>query len=369
MSINRRELMKMSGLSAVGFAANNLNVRSAFAENAVATQLVDLSGNENPYGPSSIVKEILSNNLYKANRYYYATQKELVKQIAEHENVSSDCIVLGAGSSEVLCASILAYTDSIKHVLTADQSYGAIPQFTSGIGRKALFVPLDKELKFDLQALHNQITDETGLIYICNPNNPTGTIVDPSELRDFCASVPKGLMVLIDEAYLDFTDNFERDTMTDFVEKEHNVIVTRTFSKIHGLAGMRIGYSIAPPDVSKKITSHKMCKFMGPLGVHAASVSLKQPEFQVYCRGKAREGRELVFDLCDQFGLDYAYGVGNFVFLDPKMPHEKFRRMMRENGVDTARSFPPRKNWARVTMGTTEEMKVFAQVLPKVLKA
>ena len=369
MSINRRELMKMSGLSAVGLATNNLDARLAFANSARANQLVDLSGNENPYGPSSVVKEILSNNLYKANRYYYATQKELVKQIAEHENVSSDYIVLGAGSSEVLCASILAYTDSVKHVLTADQSYGAIPQFTSGIGRKTLFVPLDKELRFDLKALHTQISDETGLIYICNPNNPTGTMVDSSELRDFCASVPKGLMVLIDEAYLEFTDNFERDTMTDFAKKGNNVIVTRTFSKIHGLAGMRIGYSVASPTVSKNITSHKMCKFIGPLAVHAASTSLKQSEFQIYCRGKAKEGRELVFNLCDQLGLDYAQGMGNFVFLDPKMPHEKFRRMMRKNGVDTARSFPPRKNWARVTMGTTEEMEVFTQVLPKVVNA
>ncbi|MEC9415844.1 MAG: histidinol-phosphate transaminase [Pseudomonadota bacterium] len=367
MSINRRELIKISGLSAMGIATGNLDTRLVFAANASEGQLVDLSGNENPYGPSSMVKEVLNNNLYKANRYYYATQKELVKQIAEHENVSSDYIVLGAGSSEVLCASILAYTDSDRHVLTADQSYGAIPQFTSGIGRKTLFVSLDNELRFDLEALQKQITDETGLIYICNPNNPTGTMVNAEKLRDFCTSIPKNLMVLIDEAYLEFTDNFQRDTMTDLVKKGHNVIVTRTFSKIHGLAGMRIGYSVAPPNVSKNITSHKMCKFIGPLAVHAAATSLKQSEFQDFCRAKAKEGRELVFNLCDQLGLDYAYGMGNFVFLDPKMPHDKFRRMMRENGVDTARSFPPRKNWARVTMGTSEEMKVFARILPKVL--
>ena len=369
MNINRRELMKLSGMGVAGLAVTAPKIRSAFAGDIPQNQLADLSGNENPYGPAPLVREALGGKIEMVNRYFYAKQKELVKQIAEHEGVTTDHIVLGAGSSEVLCASILAYTSSEKRVLTADQSYSAIPAFTNGIGRKVVFVSVDDELKFDLNALYSRINNEIGLIYICNPNNPTGTMVDADKLRDFSASMPKNTIILIDEAYLEFSENFERDTMIDFVKKGHNVIVTRTFSKIHGLAGMRMGYSIAPPNISKNIVSHKMCKFMGPLGVVAASISLKQFEFHEFCRNKAKEGRNLVFNLCEQLGLDYAYGVGNFVFLDPKMPHAEFKKRMKMKGVDTARSFSPRKDWARITIGTTEEMNVFAKVFPEVINS
>jgi histidinol-phosphate aminotransferase len=369
MNINRRELMKLSGMGVAGLAVTAPKIRSVFAGDIPQNQLADLSGNENPYGPAPLVKEALSGKIETVNRYFYAKQKELVKQIAEHEGVTTDHIVLGAGSSEVLCASILAYTSSEKRVLTADQSYSAIPAFTNGIGRKVVFVPVDDELKFDLNALYSRINNEIGLVYICNPNNPTGTMVDADKLRDFSASMPNNTIILIDEAYLEFSENFERDTMIDFVKKGHNVIVTRTFSKIHGLAGMRMGYSIAPPNISKNIVSHKMCKFMGPLGVVAASISLKQFEFHDFCRNKVKEGRNLVFNLCEQLGLDYAYGVGNFVFLDPKMPHAEFKKRMKMKGVDTARSFSPRKDWARITIGTTEEMNVFAKVFPEVINS
>ena len=367
MSINRRELIKMSGLSAAGLVVTGSNTRLTLAEKIVSGGFVDLSGNENPYGPASVVAEALSKTIEAANRYEYARQKELVKQIAEHEGVTAEHIVLGAGSTEVLNASVLAYSGLDRHVLTADQSYGAIPTYAYGTGREVVFVPVDSELKYDLNALYQRTTQSTGLIYICNPNNPTGTVVDSDKLRDFCMSAPEKTVVLIDEAYMEFTDNFERDSLIDLVKKGQNVIVTRTFSKIHGLAGMRIGYSIARPEISKRITEHKMCKFMGPLGVVAASISLGQSEFHNFCRAKAKEGRQLVFNLCEQLGLEYARGAGNFVFLNPKMPHQKFRQRIRMSGVDTARSFPPRKNWARVTMGTTEEMRFFAKVLPEVI--
>ena len=369
MSISRRALIKLGGATAAGLALAGSGARLASAERANPDVLADLSGNENPYGPAPAVERALREAVDITNRYGYARQKELVTQIAEYEGVTVEHIVLGSGSTEVLNASTLAFTGPDRHVLTADQSYGAIPRYASGIGREVVTAPVDNELKVDLDALHERTTSNTGLVYVCNPNNPTGTVVESNRIRDFCMSVPAQTMVLVDEAYLEFTENFARDSLVDLVKKSHNVIVCRTFSKIHGLAGMRMGYSIARPEISRRINAHKMCMFMGPLGSVAASVSLKQTEFHGFCRAKAKEGRQLVFDLCDRLGLEYARGAGNFVFFDPGMPHEEFRGRMRAKGVDTARSFPPRKDWARVTMGTTEEMKVFAGVLPEVLRS
>jgi len=367
MSINRRELIMVGGATAAGLAIAGPGVRLASAERANPDYLADLSGNENPYGPAPAVEEALRDAVDTTNRYGYARQKDLAKQIAAYEGVTVEHIVLGAGSTEVLNASTLAFTAPDRHVLTADQSYGAIPRYASGIGREMKYGPVDSELKFDLDTLHRQTTSSTGLVYICNPNNPTGTVVDSNRLREFCLSTPGQTTVLVDEAYLEFTDNFQRDSMVDLVRADRNVIVCRTFSKIHGLAGLRMGYSIARPDISRRINSNKMCMFVGPLGSIAASVSLEQTEFHSFCRARAKEGRELVFGLCQELGLEYAHGAGNFVFFSPGIPHDKFRASMRAKGVDTARPFPPRGDWARVTMGTTEEMKIFARVLREVI--
>jgi len=369
MSINRRELFRMSGATAAGLALAGSGIRLASAERANPDYRADLSGNENPYGPAPAVAEAVREAVDTTNRYGYARQKQLAQQIAAYEGVTVEHIVLGAGSTEVLNASTLAFTGLEKHVLTSEQSYGAIPRYAAAIGTEVFYTPVDEQLRFDLNAIDRKMKTTTGLVYICNPNNPTGTVVDSDKLRDFCSSAATQSMVLVDEAYLEFTDNFRRDSMVDLVRQGHNVIICRTFSKIHGLAGIRMGYSIAKPEISRQINSHKMCMFMGPLGSVAASVSLEQSEFHDFCRAKVKEGRELVFGLCDELGLEYARGAGNFVFFNPHMAHDEFRAAMRARGVDTARPFAPRRDWARVTMGTTEEMKVFAAALREVVPA
>jgi len=366
MKMNRRELIKLGGVSAAGLALAGPGARLALAERKIAG-IADLSGNENPFGPAPAVAEALHDTVDATNRYGYSQEKELRVQIAAKEGVSVDHIVIGTGSTECLNTSALAFTSPDKHLITADQSYSAVPVYTRNIGREVVYVPVDDQLRFDLDAMEARATRETGLVYIVNPNNPTGTVVDSDRLRDFCGSIPEETMVLVDEAYMEFTDDFDHGTMLDLVKRDMNVIVCRTFSKIHGLAGMRIGYSIARPDISAKITAHKQCRFMGPLCAVAASVSLRQTEFHDFCRAKAKEGRQVVFDLCESMGLEYADGAGNFVFFNPGMEHAEFKQKMADKGVNTARPFPPRPNWARVTMGTTGEMQQFARVLPQVI--
>jgi len=369
-NINRRDLFKLTGGAAVTIAASSAGIRSAVAATtANSDQLISLSGNENPYGPSVAAREALTAIQGNANRYGYSAQLEFVRKIAKKEGVTPDHIVLGAGSSEVLCATGLAFCGNDRDTIAADLGFGMVAGYSSTVGGDVDYVPLDDEMRHDLEAMNDRITHRTGLVYIVNPNNPTGTLVDSNKLRDFCASAPDHLAVLVDEAYLEFTDNFDELTMLDMVKKGHNVVVARTFSKIHGLAGARIGYVIARPDIAQRITQHKMCKFQGPFAVAAASASLNDTGFQDFCRARMKEGRQVVNNLCDDLGLRYTDAVGNFSFIDPNMSNAEFKKRMLSHGLEAARPFHPKPDWARVTIGTTEEMQVFAEAFPRIIGA
>ncbi len=374
MGINRRDLFKYSGGAAVGVALAGAAVRSGLAADddapdAAPSGPIPLSGNENNYGPSPATRQAVSDALIRTNRYGFSQQFELIDKIALKEGVTAEHIVLGSGSSEVLCAAGLAYCRNGGETVAADLGFGLVPGYVANVGGDINWVPLDAEMKHDLKAMDQRVTQNTGVVYICNPNNPTGTLVDNTELRDFCTSVSKRAVVLVDEAYLEYADDFEESSVLDLIKQDHNVVLTRTFSKIHGLAGLRMGYAVARPDIAQRIARYKMCKFQGPLGVTAASVSLNETEFQGLCRARVKEGRELVYGLCDELGIDYVRGAGNFVFIDPKLSNAEFKERMLAQGIGAARPFPPKPDWARVTIGTTEEMKVFAEALPKVLDA
>jgi len=368
--MNRRDLFKISGSAALGFAFAGTAARPAHADTEpAADKLISLSGNENPYGPSPAAREALSAIQANANRYGYSAQLEFVRKIAAKEGVPPDHIVLGAGSSEVLCATGLAFCGNGRDTVAADLGFGMVAGYADTVGGDVDYVPLDSEMRHDLDAMEKRITKNTGLVYIVNPNNPTGTLVISSRLRDFCTSAPDDVTILVDEAYLEFSDNFDKLTMLDMVKQGENVVVARTFSKIHGLAGMRIGYVIARPDIAQKITQHKMCKFQGPLAVAAANASLGDVGFQDYCRARVHEGRKVVHDLCNDLGLNYTDSAGNFVFLDPRMSNAEFKRRMLAHGLEAARPFHPNPDWARITLGTTEEMRVFAEAFPKIISA
>jgi histidinol-phosphate aminotransferase len=368
--MNRRELLKVTGSAALGLGLTGVTGSSAaVAADDPASRLISLSGNENSYGPSPGARQAIASASTRANRYEYSAQLEFVKKLAAKEGVPADHIVLGAGSSEVLCSAGLAFCGHDKDTVAADLGFGMVPGYAERVGGDAAWVPLDDEMRHDLDAMFDHVSANTGMVYICNPNNPTGTLVDGQRLRDFCTSIPAGVVVVVDEAYLEFTDDFDRLTLLDMVKAGHDVVITRTFSKIHGLAGARIGYAIARPELAARITDAKMCKFQGPLAVSAANASLDDTDFVEYCRDRAREGRALVHNLCDELGLAYTDAVGNFSFIDPKMSNAEFKARMLEQGIEAARPFPPRADWARVTIGTTEEMAAFAEALPKVVGA
>jgi histidinol-phosphate aminotransferase len=368
MSMNRRELFKISGGLVAGLAVASASPGLIAATTRATRKVISLSGNENSYAPSPAVLKVLNQTVPDANRYGYSMQREFVKEIAKKEGVEPEQIIFSSGSTEAIFSTMMAYMSNGEAV-TADLTYGQVASFAPAIGGTVARVPVTSGLKYDLDAMHTRLTSKTKLVYICNPNNPSGTQLDGNKLRDFCTSMPKETVALIDEAYLEFTDDFPRSSMVDLVKEGHNVVVTRTFSKIHGLAGLRVGYAIARPDMAKRINMFKVCKFQGILGVVAAKAALNDTKFQELCRKKTKEGREVVYKLCDELDLDYVRGAGNFVFIDPKMTNAEYKSRMLAQGIGAGRQFPPKADWARITIGTTEEMKAFAKALPAVIRA
>lgn len=368
MPINRRELFKISGGIVAGLAVPGASQGQAAETSPASKKIIVLGGNENAYGPSPAVLEVLNQSAPDSNRYGYELKLALVKDIAKREGVDPEQIILSSGSTEAIFSTMLAYMANGEAV-TADLTHGLIFRFANAMGSTVATVPLTSGLEYDLEGIHTRVTSNTKLVYVCNPNNPTGTLIDGDRLRDFCTSLPKSAVVLADEAYLEYTDDFPRSSMVDLVKAGENVVVTRTFSKIHGLAGLRIGYAITRPDIAKRLATCNVCRFQGRLGVVAANVSLNDTEFHELSRRKTKEGREVVYKACDELGLSYVRAAGNFVFIDPKMPHAEYNKRMLAQGIEAARQFPVKNDWARITIGTTEEMEVFARALPAVIGA
>jgi len=234
--------------------------------------------------------------------------------------------------------------------------------YAEGVGAYVHRVPLTDDLVHDFVAMERRVTPATRLVFVCNPNNPTATIAPPAAVRDFCETVSSRAVVFVDEAYIDLLDDPAAHTMIDLVHQGRDVIVARTFSKIHGLAGMRIGYAIARPDIIARIAAYRMGS-PNVLGVRAAIASLQDTAFQAYSRARIAEGRSFVNAVLDEVGYRYTTSHANFVFFHTGVPIQQFQKTMSDLGVLVARPFPPLLDWCRVSIGTTEELQVFATAL------
>jgi histidinol-phosphate aminotransferase len=210
--------------------------------------------------------------------------------------------------------------------------------------------------------MDQRISQATRVVYVCNPNNPTGTLLPPDALRDFCISASKKVPVFVDEAYYEVVDPEHRTSMVDLVKAGHNVIVARTFSKVYGLAGLRIGYGIASPDVISQLERYKM-SFQNVIGLRAALASLDDPEFETFSRVKIDEARRFTYALLDELGLRYTPSHGNFVLFHTGQDIQSFQTDMRWRNIGVGRPFPPYLDWCRLSMSKMEDMTAFADAL------
>jgi len=332
--------------------------------------LIKLNGNENPYGPSPAARQAILASASAAPRYADESIETLTNQLAAHEGVPASQIVIGTGSGEILrIAGLLAATTTPNSELIASRpTYEELPAFAELLGIKVRWVAPDAGHRHDLPAMRAAITDVTRLVYVCNPNNPTGAAVTRGALEVFIRSVPATCTVIVDEAYMDLVDQAGVETVAGLVKSIPNMIVLRTFSKIHGLAGLRIGYGITPEALSKRFASLSLT-WPNSTGVAAATASFNDREFLKTTRAALVGDRARIHAALDRMGLKRTEAQGNFVFFDTGGPLKRFQDRMLADGIKVGRHFDGYDTWARVSIGLHRVVDQFLAARPRAVAA
>lgn len=346
---------------------NSLQAIPAYKQGATPgkhEQAFKLSSNENPFPPLAAVTASLASELGAINEYPNAAAPELVRMLAERFNVAPETIALGAGSVEVAGQLIHATTNPGDEVMFAWRSFEAYPILTHVAGATPVKVPLDASGAHDLEAMAAAITDRTALIFICNPNNPTGTVVDAAAVDAFMAKVPAHVLVVIDEAYVHFNVHGDSAIGLDFFRRYPNIAVLHTFSKAYGLAGLRIGYAIAPPAVAENLRKTAVPFGVTAIAQRAAVLSLEnEPELQVRIDELIEERTKLVAALRGA-GVELEDSHANFIWLNTGERTSAVDASLRAAGI-WGRAFPG--EGIRISIGTAEANKLVASAVVEAL--
>jgi histidinol-phosphate aminotransferase len=332
------------------------------------TLLAKLNANENPYGPSPKAMAALKEMAHMGNRYAWGELFDLMDKIAGEEGVKAENIMMGPGSSDLLEKTAMVFFSEGGNVVSADPSYMSLIQVAEATGATWKPVPLKEDWSHDLKAMEAAIDADTKLVYICNPNNPTGSMTDAAELLDFCSRVSEKVPVFVDEAYLGFLEDGAKQSMVSLIGQGKNVIIARTFSKIHGMAGLRVGYIVALPatlDKLQKITRGGMG--IAYTSIFAAMSSMDDVEFQLKSRELNAGAREYVYSNLTEMGITYVPSSTSFILFPIEMEGKLFLEKMTARKVGVRAFDIMGKNWCRVSMGTMEEMKIFTAALKEVL--
>jgi histidinol-phosphate aminotransferase len=319
---------------------------------------VRLSANENPYGPSPLALDAMRDAMRLAWRYPDEAADNLVDAIARLHSVSPAQVILGDGSSEILKLAAAAFVDPSRKLVLADPTFEAIAAYARAGRAEIVKVPLDSTYGHDLPKM---AAANGNLIYICNPNNPTGSITPKQNVRSFLDAVPSSTMVLIDEAYHHYAESPGYETTIPLVTVRPNLIVARTFSKIYGMAGLRVGYAIAQADVIRKLQEQAAWDSVNGIGLAAARASISDAKH--VADGKRRNSetkRELVASL-SKLGYSVIPSDTNFIMIDTRRDVKPLIATLRGCGVQVGRLFPAMPRHLRVTIGTPEQMRQFLE--------
>ncbi len=331
------------------------------------SKLVRLGSNENPYGPSQKAREAIKASIADGNRYGFEVSDELKQLIAAKEGVTPDYILLGAGSGEMLAIVGMSLGLEGGSVLSAWPTFPMLMNFAEKFNARWDKVNLDQYLVHDLEAMASAVKSDTKLLFVVNPNNPTGTVVDSAKLKNFCLEMSKKTTVYSDEAYLEFQEPGQQVSMVELVKQGHNVIVSRTFSKIYGLAGIRVGYVIAKPELIQKMAKYQMGTILNQAGIAAAKASLGDEEFMAYTRKMNAAARNYFTQYLDQKKWFYGKSLTNVVLFPAPKDGKMILAETEKKGYQIRIWDYQGKEWCRVSIGTLEEMKSFVKAFDEVV--
>ncbi|SMD45206.1 histidinol-phosphate aminotransferase [Aquiflexum balticum DSM 16537] len=373
MKFSRRQWLKSASLAGgVAFLTGANSITSLSSEEVKKFNprplgpMVRLGSNENPYGPSLKVRKAMEEAFDLGCRYPWSYNSSLQKMIADKEGVTPDHIVLVAGSTEGLKITGITYAGPGDEIISGLPTFLSLMTYAETWGANINWVPLDKDLNYDLQEIEKRVSSKTKLVFLCNPNNPTGKLLPAKDVLDFCESVSKKTMVFSDEAYCDYIEDPNYPSMTKLVKEGKNIIVSKTLSKVYGLAGIRLGYLVARPDIAAKL-SERVVANTNIMAIEAGKAALSDSEFYQFSLNKNKEARNSIESTLNQLKLAYLPSQANFVFFHANQDASVLAKKMLEKGIIVGRPFPPLNDWCRVSTGTIEEVKLFNEALIETL--
>jgi histidinol-phosphate aminotransferase len=355
-------------ISRNNFAISDLSVEEQIIRGLPPDIKARLSANENPFGPSAKAKQAAMEALEGSSRYGFGQIRQLQQMIAKEEGVSERNILLSAGSSGLLEAAAIAFAQAGGNIISADPSYRDLPDKGTELNCEWIKVPLTADYKTDLDAIEQKINAKTGVVYICNPNNPTATVVDTEKLSAFCKRVSQKVPVFIDEAYIDYLPDVKAASMMKLVKEGiKNVMVVRTFSKLYGFAGLRIGYMVADKEVLEKVEKYAQGgNGISVTSAQAAAAAYADKDFLRDALAKTLASRDYLYKVLKEEGYEYIPSSANFVLFPIKMDSMKFVQEMGKRGVSVRSWKFNSKEWCRVSIGTMQEMEAFASAFKEI---
>ncbi len=397
VSISRRRFARLLGIGAAYTVAQRAALPGTSLQAARTVldikpaSVVRLNSNENPYGPSPLALKAMNDAFGIAWRYPDEHADALVEQLARINGVKRDQILLGDGSGEILklCAAAftgpmssasgavplarptrggaLTFTPGRGRLIVADPTFEAILNHARVNAAEVIKVPLTASFSHDLSRMTASARE--GLIYICNPNNPTASITPRSELRQFIDKVPRETMMLVDEAYFHYADSPDYESVMPMIGNHPNLIVARTFSKIYGMAGLRCGYCVAQAETIQRLRPHQVWDSVNIMALAAANSSLNDAAHVTNGRRLNIETKKFVTGELDAMGYQHIPSQANFIMIDVKRPVRPVIDALNQRGVQVGRPFPTLPNHLRVTIGKQAEMEAFLSAFKQVVGA
>lgn len=386
-NLSRRDWLRASGLLTAGLSAGFRFAKAApvinYGQSVFINEFTSLTAtppdtmpklrarllaNENPLGIAPSAKEALIKAADSGNRYAWMEFGKLKEMIAADEGIKPGNIMISPGSSDVLMAAATHFAKGGGTILTSAMTYDDLLERAKKQGANIVALPMTKDYKFDLNAIKAKLTPEVKMVYIVNPNNPTGTVIPAAELEAFCREVSPKVPVFLDEAYIDFYEPADRPKLGKLVAEGLNVILARTFSKIHGFAGLRLGYAVASPEMLKTLKQYTNGEFAVSITTLMAGIaSYQDKDWQNHCRAENAKARSYTAKALTDMGYEVIPSGANFMLFPIRMKTKPFSDQMFASGIGIQTRDFDGQPYCRVSIGTMDEMAIFMDGFKKVV--
>lgn len=359
--MNRRKFLESGALASITAL---LAERPGFSAAKTPNLPLRLNANENAIGLSPLARKAVNDGIKSANRYPFLEARELSARLAALDEIPENCILLGNGSSEILRLTVQVMANQRPVALTADPTYESIGQQFRAYNLPISRFPLRSDWSHDLPRMREKAekSDKPVLVYICNPNNPTATLTPSKELLSWIREASENCYFVVDEAYHHYVESSSYFSLLQEAPKRKNLLVVRTFSKIYAMAGLRLGYGVANPEMIERMRQLTRLNING-LAITAASASLSDEEFLQQSFSSNKESKKMLIQALDRLQIEYLESHTNFLMHRIKGDLDSYNKRMQSEGIYVGREFPPMNDFSRVSLGLPEEMAYFCEKL------